>query len=316
MSTGFWQDKQVIVTGGAGLLGSQLVPLLLSAGARVLVLDDLSRGAFFDMRAEIKRVDAGEIRALTGYFKEAYAVFNLAAHVAGVIYNQKNHAEMYERNARLQTAPVIAALRMNVQRFIQVSSVCVYAPEHQSPCKEEYGQIGEPHEANNGYAWAKRVGERVTEWAHLPHAVIVRPANMYGPRDYFDQRAHVIPALIKKTLHEDTVKLHGSGDEVREFLYVQDAAKGILHLAEYGRHGEAYNLGTNGDSQTCVSMRRLAELIQVACGVEKPIVTTGGNAGDPLRWTDCRKVQATGWQHSTSLAEGLKQTVEWYKGTI
>lgn len=306
---GFWTEKKVIVTGGAGLVGSYLVELLLSAGATVAVFDDFSRGMNRIKGAHYFRVDAGNPES-TAIYKGFDAVFNLAAHVAGVIYNQHNHLEMFERNIRLLTAPLLAAQQAGVPHFLQASSVCVYAPENLTPCREDKGQEGQPTAANEGYSLAKRLGEQAAKWSQIPHVVTVRPSNIYGPRDYFDERAHVIPALIKKALASDTINVNGTGNEYREFLYVEDAARGMMHALEHGAHGEAYNLGTHGD--TCVPVRVLVKMIQQTTETEgKPVLfSTEHDAGDSKRYSDCTKMHDLGWKHQVGLEEGLEKTVE------
>lgn len=310
---GFWQDKKVIVTGGAGMVGSHLVELLLEAGARVTVLDNFSRGDTRIAGASYFRTDVGSKEARV-FYEGAFAVFNLAAQVAGVIYNQKNHLEMFDKNMRLLSAPLLAAQETNVAHFLQVSSVCVYAPENLTPCSEPLGKEGVPTKANEGYSWAKRMGEMVAGWSTLPHVVTVRPSNIYGPRDYFDERAHVIPALIRKALTADTLNVNGTGGESREFLYVKDAARGMMHALEHGEHGEAYNLGTDGD--TCIPIWWLVKIIQHATGTEhKPVLfATDHDAGDSRRYSDCSKLHALGWRHTVGLQEGLLETVAWYAG--
>lgn len=313
MTTSFYADRRVVVTGGAGMVGSHLVERLVALGADVLVLDDMSRGKTYVPGIPIRTIDAGNEDAVRANLKGAFALFNLAAYVAGVQYNQHNHATMFERNVRLQTAPILAAASVGVPHVLQTSSVCVYSPDHNHPAREAHGHDAEPHAANNGYAWAKRLGEKVVGWSALEHAVIVRPSNVYGPRDYFDDRAHVIPALIKKALTERTLRVNGSGHERREFIYVKDVADGMLAALERGAHGGVYNLGTDGD--TCVSIRQLVALIQATTGTldREAIYTSDYNAGDPARWSDCGAIHDLGWRHETSLEDGIAATVEWYR---
>lgn len=314
MST-FWQGKRVAVLGGAGFLGSHVVDRLLEVGATVLVIDDMSRGHNIVDGAKYDMFDLAANRDL--YFSlldfRADTVLNLAASVAGVLYNQTHNAEMFANNLARQSVPVEVCEELRTPRFIQVSSVCVYAPEYAAGAIEENGQLGEPVQANNGYAWAKRMGERVALWADLPSVSIVRPSNMYGPRDYFDDKAHVIPALIKKCLTDDVIEVHGTGDEVREFLYVEDAAAKLLEVAMSGQNREIYNIGTNG--QTQISIGGLVKMIQGLTSTEsKPIEFTGGNAGDVARWSKCGKAYLLNhlWTNA-DLTSGLRQTIEWYQ---
>jgi nucleoside-diphosphate-sugar epimerase len=188
----------------------------------------------------------------------------------------------------------------------------VYAPEYVSGAVEMGGTRGEPVAGNAGYSWAKRIGERAALWAGLPHCVIVRPSNMYGPRDYFDERAHVIPALIKKCLHENEIEVHGTGGEMREFLYVEDAADGMIAALEHGKSNAIYNLGTHGETRTTIA--DLIGLLQKLTVTHKKRVTfTGGDGGDWARSSLCNKIlNDTGWRYATGLQDGLLKTVNWY----
>lgn len=303
--------QKVVVTGGAGFLGSHLVDRLLALDAHVLVVDDLSHHPHINNNIQYLRLDAGNVRALMPVFHDAFAVFNLAAKVAGVIYNQANHLEMYHQNERCQVAPVLAAQQAGVGRFLQVSSVCVYAPGYNAPAIEENGQLGEPVAANNGYSWAKRMGERAALWSSIPHPVIVRPSNLYGPRDDFGDTCHVIPAIIKKTLHDDIVRLNGTGQERREFLYVEDAAEGLIAALEHGQAREVYNLAAM-DTYTIV---QIANIVQSVTRTKKRIeFAEVHDAGDTIRFSIQMKAgENLKWAAHTYIEDGLAQTIAWYQ---
>jgi GDP-L-fucose synthase len=305
----FWIGKRVCVTGGAGMIGARLVQFLLDAGALVDVLDNFSRGRTSVPGAHYHNLsDAGDKETCLELFTDKDAVFNLAAFVAGVTYNQTHHVEMFINNIRLQTMPAQAAAECGVPHFLQVSSVCVYAEDKQNPCKEtDIG--GEPHEANAGYAWAKRMGERAMRWANIPHAVIVRPANCYGINDYFDSRAHVIPALIKKILNDETIRVNGTGQEVREFLYADDAARGMMVALERGNG--IYNIGSDGENSCTIA--ELVYTLREILGVDKSIEFMGGNGGDSRRIVNGDKLMRLGWKAQMSLQDGLKAVCEWYQ---
>lgn len=312
------KNKKVVVTGGAGFVGSHLVEMLLGEGAHVVVLDNFSRGINYIDGAVYYRVDAGNTAPCKTHFKDAEIVYNLAAEVAGVIHNRSHNAQMYYKNARVQSAPVVAAAMVGVPRFVQVSSVCIYGRNHTDPCYEsfEYNQIGEPVEANSGYSWSKRMGERIAAWADIPTVAIVRPTNIYGPRDYFDDRSHVIPALIKKSHENDYVNLYGSGNEQREFLYVTDAARGMMLAGINAPENRVnvYNLGTYG--KTVISIRELAEMIVKIMGNNKRVVaeTPDEDVGDSHRYTIAERAQKElGWRHQVGLLEGLQKTIEWWR---
>ena len=309
--------NRIIVLGGAGFLGLHLCELLKDNGLDVAVVDDCSRGRNQTSGVEYIRADVTRAGILEDILTPDDHVVNLAATVAGVIYNQAHNAEMFHSNLDVQAVPLAVAYKVGVERFLQVSSACIYAPGYTDPCVEENGMLGEPVQANNGYAWAKRMGERLVGWyvEQGLNAGIVRPSNLFGPHDYFDEKAHVIPAMIRRCFEDSELVFNGTGEEVREFLYVEDAAAGIYEVLRKGRRGEAYNLGTNGFTR--ISMQDLAVMVRDLCGMwAKPITfMPKHDAGDTVRWSDSGKIyRDTGWQHSTPLQVGLGYTIEWYKG--
>lgn len=314
----FWHDQQVIVTGAMGMVGSRMCEFLRDAGARVLGMDDESRGTYRVAGCEYHVGDASDfaewMNMLVYRQVKPFAVFNLAAAVGGLYFNLKSHTSQFYKNVQLQTVPVVVAAQKKVPVFLQVSSVCVYADGFNNPARERYGHMGQPEAANAGYAWAKRMGERVCQWTFDPTVTrwcVVRPTNMYGLRDYFDEKAHVIPAIIKKFLTQDKATVYG-GNQTREFLYADDGARGMMAVAEKGANGEAYNMGTNGETQ--ISIQRLAELIYTLTG-SKADVTLDMNAptGDKGRCTDTSKANAIGWHYEIGLEEGLRRVIDWYK---
>ncbi len=309
----FYSGELVVVTGGAGFVGGTLVEKLVDLGAEVRVIDNLSRGKRKHPKAELFEPDVNSVEACRFWFKDAFAVFNLAASVAGVIHNMSHHIEMYSENIGLQMSPVIAAEQTKVPHFLQVSSVCVYSPKFNHPAHEWGGLLGDPHRANAGYAESKRDGERMVGWSSLPHAVIVRPSNIYGPYDYFDEKAHVIPALIKKVLEDDKIIVYGNTNTEREFIYVDDVVDGMLHALVHGEHKNAYNIGTHG--YTRISIANLVTQIKAIAGVpEKPVIfDTSAGGGDHKRYSSCAKMNDIGWRSSTLLSKGLEATIEWYK---
>lgn len=316
LGSGYWHGKRVAVIGGAGFVGRHLVRLLADSQADVMVLDNFSRGtsneAVIAPNVRYQRGDATEMFVCLREVAGCDAVFNLAAHVAGVEYNQSHQLEMWQRNSQLQTVPVWAAERGHVQRFLQVSSVCIYGQQHNCPSVEEHGWDSEPTIANAGYSWAKRMGEKVVEWSSLPFVVTVRPSNIFGVGDYYDEQAHVIPALIRKIAENEVVLVNGTGNEEREFIYVEDVARGMMAAVEHGRHGEIYNLGTNG--LTCVSIRALVDMLQNILGVSKVVEYVHAfDPGDHKRYSDAGKAnRELGWRAEVSLYDGLVRTVENY----
>lgn len=314
----------VVITGGAGFIGSHLVEHLLSMGSDVTVIDDYRRGkphinprlipgaTYLGMSC----TDPARKVELEDTMAGADIVFNLAASVAGVIYNVSHQTAMFNDNMMTQMMPVLTAASAGVSNFVQISSVCVYSPANNHPAVEHMGNVGEPHEANNGYGWSKRMGEKVAKWQQSAFGkiVVVRPSNVFGPRDWFDHKAHVIPALIKKIDNAtDSIVLHGSGNEIREFIYVTDIARGMAHAIFHGRSGEVYNVG---NPSNVTSIKNLALSIMQIMGKELDIVTTPeAESGDPLRWSDISKMKALDWHPAVSLHDGLVKTVEYYLDT-
>lgn len=308
----FWRGQHIVVTGGAGMIGVPVVRMLVAKGVRVRVLDDFSRGSTRVNGALYTLGDASNLETCMDAMYRVDGLINMAAHVGGVSYNQGHHSEMLERNLLLQTVPLVAAERLDVGRVVQVSSVCVYAPEHQCPAREELGLDGQPHAANLGYSMAKRLGELACQI--LPNAVRVRPTNAYGPLDYYGRRAHVIPAIIRKA-HEEGHKLTlmGSGQEKREFIYSEDVAKGIVAAYRLGRRGQCYNLGTGG--QTVTDIANLARLIvRLVNGREAELSFDPAKGGGDMERCTASGLAAVdlGWHFRVRLEEGLAITVEDY----
>lgn len=319
---GFYKGKRVAVLGGAGFVGVQLVHQLVLAGAsQILVIDNFSRGRNIvrGRRIAYLPADAGEPAQYASWLAGMDVVFNLAAQVAGVLYNQKNHDEMYTKNVRLLRGAVQASEQAGVARYLCCSSVCVYAEEYQSPCIEKNGFMGEPNPANWGYAMSKRTGEVIAKESDIGHVVIVRPSNIIGPHDYYDERAHVVPAFVKRSIETDGIfHAYGSPHIQREFIYSEDVALGMMHAAAFGDDREAYNVGCNGEN--VISMLGLAGKINwlVALKIEDkdPIrqivfdIYRGG--GDSKRYSNAEKLLALGWSHKWKITNALEIVVDDY----
>jgi nucleoside-diphosphate-sugar epimerase len=312
--TNFYEGRNVVVLGGAGFVGRHLCRLLEERGAEVYVIDNLSRHpsqkSGFDARSNIHRLDIARDSSSRIFVNvmshiNPFAVFNLAAAVAGVEYNQKHHNQMFLDNVQLQTRPVIACELLGVPHFLQVSSACVYGEDANAPAIES-NLGGEPVGANAGYSWSKRMGERAVQWSNLKHAVIVRPSNIYGPGDWYDDKAHVIPKLIRGQL-EGTAEYFAS-DAIREFIFVEDAAEGMLRALEFGKHKEAYNLGTNGFTKISIGQLH-AEIAKLTDTDLPDEIEAPFNTGDSIRYSDCFKINEF-WAHKTNIYAGLKKTVE------
>ncbi len=249
----FWTNKKVVVTGGAGFIGSYLTELLVAEGARVTVADNLTRGSKERIRSvldkvEIKTPDLFEFKNCLEICKNQEVVFNLAAKVTGIEYNRFNMADMFESNMKLQMNVLHAAAECGTKRFLQVSTACIYPHDAKVPTPESEGERGSPEPTNEGYGFAKLMGEKLAHYYTREkgmHVVIGRPFNAYGPRDHYDEAtSHVIPAIIKRVMNgDDPVTIWGSGKQSRVFVHAKDIARGMLFITEKAPAATPINIG-------------------------------------------------------------------------
>jgi GDP-L-fucose synthase len=319
----YWLGKRVLVTGGAGFIGSYLVEQLVEAGAQVRVVDNLTTGrlehlAMVRQDIEFLELDLRDSAQALQSCKGQEVVFNLAAKITGIHYSQKHQAEMFETNMLLQQIPLWAAHQQGASHFCQVSSACVYPADAIIPTPESEGLRGTPEPANAGYGWAKRMGEQLAAYyanETKMRVVVARPFNAYGARDHFDlHTSHVIPALIKKVMDgHDPVEVWGSGNQTRVFVHAYDFAKGIRLLAENYDQPDPINIGHDHE----ISIRELIEGIQTIAGVHRRIFyNTNQPEGYVRRAADTTRLkQITGFIPSISLEKGLREMVECYTAT-
>lgn len=321
MNNNFWRNKKVLVTGGAGFIGSHLVEKLVENDAKVTVLDNLQNGKRENLKSvknKIKLIvgDCSDLKTAEKAVKNQDVVMNLAARVGGIEYNRTHQATMMRDNLPLETVMLEAARKAKVERFLVVSSACVYPRNCSIPTPESEGFMDEPEPTNGGYGWAKRMAETLGKYYAEEFGMkisIVRPYNCYGPRDHFDPNvSHVIPALIKRIFDgENPVSVWGSGKQTRAFLYVEDMARGMMLAVEKYPMPDPINLGTDEE----ISIKDL---------VEKIITLSGRNAkvrfdlskpdGSPRRNSDNKKAKKNiNFSARIKLDEGLKLTIDWYK---
>jgi GDP-L-fucose synthase len=296
---------RVLVTGGAGFLGSHLVDRLEGAGHDVFV----ARRHDFDLT----RWDDTE-----RMFEEARPerVFHLAAEVGGIGANLANPGRYWYANL-MMGAHVLEQSRLHgVEKLVIVGTVCAYPKLTPVPFTEENLWDGYPEETNAPYGVAKKtilVGAQAYREQYGVHSVFLLPTNLYGPRDKFHAtNAHVIPDLIRKMLESpDEVVLWGDGSPTREFLYVDDCVDGLVLAADGYDGGEPVNLGAGKE----ISIRELAELVADVTGFTGRIEwdTTKPN-GQPRRSIDASRARELfGFEARTPLREGLARTVAWYR---
>ena len=303
----FWNDKKILVTGGAGFLGSHIVDKLVSDrnvdSHRIVV----PRSKQFDLR------NPEDCRRLV---TDVDVVIHLAARVGGIGFNQKYPGSLFYDNAMMGLNMIESARIANVNKFVQVGTVCAYPKYAPIPFKEDEIWNGYPEETNAPYGIAKKallVMAQAYRQQYGMNIIYLLPVNLYGPRDNFDpESSHVIPALIRKFVEaEGEVTVWGTGKASREFLYVEDAAEGIILATERYNKSDAVNLGTGRE----VTVRDLTSLIASLAGFTGKINwDTSRPDGQPRRMLDVtRALGEFGFRATTSLEDGLKRTVDWYR---
>lgn len=317
----FWKSKKALVTGGAGFVGSHVVEKLVERNAKVTVLDNLQNGDMkniFHLKGKVNFIKGDCTNPKDSYnaCKNQDIVMNLAARVGGIEYNRTHQATMLYDNLAIATVMMEAARKADVERFLVVSSACVYPRFCSVPTPESEGFLDEPEETNGGYGWAKRMAEKLgmyyNEQFHMKVG-IVRPYNCYGPRDHFDPKtSHVIPALIKRVFDgENPVTVWGTGRQTRAFLYVEDLAEGMILAIEKYPTPDPINLGTNEEVTISDLVKRI---INISGTKNKIFFDTSKPDGSPRRNSDNRKAkEKIGFVAKTELDEGLKKTIEWYR---
>jgi GDP-L-fucose synthase len=249
-------------------------------------------------------------------------VIHLAAKVGGIGYNQKYPATLFYDNAIMGIQLMEAARLENLEKFVAIGTVCAYPKYTPVPFEEEDLWNGYPEETNAPYGIAKKmllVQAQAYRKQYDFNAIYLLPVNLYGPRDNFHpEYAHVIPALIKKMVDavlegKDEVVVWGTGKPSREFLYVENAAEGILLATEKYEKQNPVNLGTGRE----ITIKDLVSLISELTGFEGEIMwDTSKPDGQPRRRLDVRRAKEEfGFEAKTDFKEGLKRTIEWYKNT-
>lgn len=301
-------NKRIVVTGGAGFFGSHVVDRLKQQNRYVSTIWSDT----FDLR----KADA--VQALY-YMYKPQIVINLAARVGGIGWNQKNPAVCLHDNLLIGLNMLQGAVEAGVEKFVQVASVCGYPAFASVPMKEEDIWNGYPEPTNGPYGIAKRVLLKACESYNKQYglnAVGLIPINLYGPRDNFDlESSHVIPAMIRKFVTAkqkgEDVTLWGSGKVSREFLYVEDAAEAVVLATERYDNPDPVNLGTGKE----ILISDLANLIAEEIEFDGQIVyDTSRPDGQLRRCLDTSKAKEFGFTAKTDFKDGLKKTIQWYKG--
>jgi GDP-L-fucose synthase len=309
----FWQDKRVLLTGGAGFLGSYVVKMLRDRGCRELFAP---RSKDCDLR------EKADIVRLLGNTRPDI-VIHLAAVVGGIGANRRNPGRFFYENALIGIQLIDQARRFAVRKLVCVGTVCAYPKFTPVPFKEEDLWNGYPEETNAPYGLAKKmllVQLQSYRQEFRFDGIYLLPVNLYGPRDNFDlESSHVIPAIIRKCVEarrrgDKKLVAWGTGNVSREFLYVEDAAEGILLAAEHYDKPEPVNLG----SGTEITIRDLVLTIRELSRFEGQIEWDESKPdGQPRRCLDTTRAEREfGFKARTNLREGLGKTVNWYEDVV
>jgi len=306
----FWQDKRVIVTGGAGFLGSYVVEKLKERGCKNIFVPLVEN---YNLTKE-KNV----LRLYQNYSVDI--VIHLAAVVGGIGANRENPGKFYYDNLVMGAMLMEYARQFKVDKFVAIGTICAYPKFTPVPFKEEDLWNGYPEETNAPYGLAKKmmlVQSQAYRAQYRFNSIFLLPLNLYGPKDNFNPKSsHVIPALIKKFLEvvekgKHEVVCWGTGKPTRGFLYVEDAAEGILLATEKYNKGEPVNLGSDLE----ISIKDLAELVAKLVKYKGKIRWDGSKPdGQPRRKLDTSRAEREfGFKTKMDFEEGLKRTIDWYR---
>jgi GDP-L-fucose synthase len=309
-SSDFWKSKRVCVTGGAGFLGSWVVRKLTDRGCEEIFVP---RSRNYDF------TDGAAVRRLYADFSPD-VVIHLAAIVGGIGANREHPAKFFYDNLLMGVQLLHEAWRSGVKKFVAVGTVCSYPKFTPVPFREEDLWNGYPEETNAPYGLAKKallVQSQAYRQEHGFNSIFLLPVNLYGPGDNFDERSsHVIPALIRKCVEAvdegaDEITVWGDGSPTREFLFVEDAAEGIVLAAERYNESSPVNLGSGAE----ISIRDLVGTIAREAGFRGRIRwDTDKPNGQPRRCLDTTKADVNfGFKARMGFAEGLRRTVDWYQ---
>ncbi len=317
----FWKGKRVVVTGGAGFIGSNLVRQLLDAGARVRVADNLERGRKENLREvwpqiEFMQVDLVSFDNCCSVTAGMEIVMNLAAKACGLEYSLSHHGEMLTYNTLLGFNVLEAARQNGVERVLVVSTSCVYPDNAEVPVREE-AYTGLPEKVNEGYAFGKMNMESQARYYAREYGMkiaIVRPNNAYGSGDIWDgEKSHVIPALIKRVLDgENPVVVWGSGNQSRAFVHVQDVAKAFMLVTERYAVADPVNVGHENETTIGELARKICEFTgrspELFFDRSKP-------EGTPRKSLSSEKLRLAtgGYVPDTQIDVGLREMVAWFQ---
>lgn len=308
-----FKSKKILITGGSGFLGSFVVDELKKQGVQEGDIM-IPRSSECDLRerANCQRIVMGQ-----------NLVIHLAANIGGIGYNREKPGELFYDNIVMGVEMMEAARKARVEKFVAVGTICSYPKFTPVPFREEDFWNGYPEETNAPYGLAKKmlgVQAQAYRAQYGFNAITLLQVNLYGPRDNFDPNSsHVIPALIRKVIEarrsgKDFIEVWGTGKATREFLYVEDAAEGIVLALEHFNKPDPVNLGSGME----ISIKDLAEKICKLAGFTGEIRWDASKPdGQPRRMLDVSKAEKEfHFKAHTGFDEGLKKTITWYEQSI
>ena len=308
--SGFFEDRRVVVTGGAGFLGGYVTEGLQKRGCKNILVPKIED---YDL------VELGDIIRMYDDMKPDI-VIHLAAVVGGIGANRAHPGEFFYKNLMMGVQLIEQSRLRNIEKFVAIGTVCAYPKFTPVPFKEEDLWNGYPEETNAPYGLAKKmllVQSQAYRVEYGFNSIFLLPVNLYGPGDNFDPASsHVIPALIKKCVDAvesgaDYIDCWGTGSASREFIYVADAAEGILLATEHYNGPEPVNIGAGFE----MTIKELAEKIVELTGFTGEVRWDNSKPdGQPRRRLDVSKAKKYfGFEAKTPFDEGLKATIDWYQ---
>lgn len=301
------QNKRIVVTGGEGFLGSYVVEKLKKKGVKNIFVP---HSKDFDLRKKQNCVDV---------VKGVDIVIHLAAQIGGIGFINEHPGEIFYNNIIMGVQMMEASRKAGVCKFMGVGTACEYPESIPLPFKEDDIWKGSPEDVTAPYGWAKKmlvIQGKAYRKQYGFNAIHVIPVNLYGPRDNFNRKSgHVIPALIKKIINAKNIKapfveVWGTGKATREFLYVEDAADGIILATEAYDDVKPLNLGTSVETP----IKEVVQLIMQIAGYKGSIKWNKSKPdGQPRRQLDVSKARSLGFEAKVDLSEGLRRTIKYYE---
>ena len=306
----FWSNRRVLVTGGAGFLGSFLVGKLKERGCDHIFVP------------RSKNYNLVEMEAVKKVYRDAKpdVVIHLAAKVGGIGANRANPGKFFYDNLMMGVQMMEVGRKVGIEKFVAIGTICAYPKFTSVPFNEENLWNGYPEETNAPYGLAKKmllVQAQAYRQQYNFNAIYLLPVNLYGPRDNFDlETSHVIPAIIRKCVEakrkgKGEITVWGTGKPTREFLYVEDAAEGILLASEKYNKPDPVNLGAGFEISTSDLIKLIGKLTNFS---GKIVWDSSKPDGQPRRYLDTSRAEKEfGFKAKTPLEEGLKKTIEWFQ---